>query len=114
MEDFADRIRGVLSRAALRHEQASRGPQRTTREDLVAWARAHLSHKRLVVVSNREPYSHVRGPHGVNWVRNAGGLTVALDSVSQALGGVWTAHGSGNADRMASDEIGRASCRERV
>ena len=110
MEDFADRIRGVLSRAALRHEQASHGPRRTAREDLVAWARAHLSHKRLLVVSNREPYSHERGPQGLYWVRNAGGLTVALDSVAQALGGVWTAHGSGGADRLASDAAGRVAC----
>src|SRR5262249_25159089 len=40
----------------------------------------------------------------------AGGLTVALDSVSHALGGVWVAHGSGNADRVTADGHGRVAC----
>ena len=106
MEGFAERIRGVLSRAA----ESSAGPRRTTQEELVAWARANLRHRKLVVVSNREPYSHVRAPEGVRWIRNAGGLTVALDSVAQALGSVWVAHGSGNADREAIDDAGRVPC----
>src|SRR5205085_4665543 len=43
-------------------------------------------------------------------VRNAGGLTVALDAVAQALGGVWVAHGNGNADREVVDEHDRVAC----
>jgi trehalose 6-phosphate synthase len=105
-----DRIRGALSRAAVRTQQRSSGPPRTTREDLVAWARAHLHDRKLVVVSNREPYSHVHAGQRVNVVRNAGGLTVALDAVVQALGGVWVATGSGDADRENSDERGRVAC----
>ena len=88
-------------------EPSASGPRRTTRDDLVAWARANLRHRKLVVVSNREPYSHVRDQGAVRWQRNAGGLTVALDSVTQALGGVWVAHGSGNADRAMADEYDR-------
>src|SRR5262245_59355269 len=106
MEDFAERIRGVLGRAA----HSSGGPRRTTREDLVSWARANIRDRQLVVVSNREPYSHLRDRTGVRWVRNAGGLTVALDSVTQALGGVWIAHGSGSGDRATSDASGRIAC----
>jgi trehalose-6-phosphate synthase len=86
------------------------GPRRTTRDDLVAWARNNLQHRNLVVVSNREPYSHVRHQGAVRWLRNAGGLTVALDSVTQALGGVWIAYGSGNADRAMADSHGRVRC----
>jgi trehalose 6-phosphate synthase len=99
-----------LSLAAIRSQQRQSGPPRTTREDLVAWARAHLSGRRLVVVSNREPYSHVRDEGGIRWVRNAGGLTVALDAVARALGGVWVAHGSGNADRATTDPNGHVPC----
>ncbi len=110
MEDFAQRVRGAVSRAALRQEQLASGPRRTTQEDLSAWARANLRHRKLVVVSNREPYSHVRGDDGVRWIRNAGGLIVALDSVAQAIGGVWIAHGSGKADRSVSDAAGRIPC----
>ena len=108
--EITDRVRGALSRAAVRSHQRGSGPSRTTREDLIAWANAHLRGKKLVVVSNREPYSHVRDGRTVRWVRNAGGLTVALDAVAQALGGVWVAHGSGNADRETADEHGRIAC----
>jgi trehalose-6-phosphate synthase len=105
-----DRIRGALHRAAIREQQRSAGPPRTRREELVAWASAHLRGKRLVVVSNREPYSHERNPDGVRWVRTVGGMTVALDAVAQALGGVWVAHGSGSADRDTVDGHDRLGC----
>jgi trehalose 6-phosphate synthase len=86
-------------------------PRRTSHDDLIRWGRTHLGGQRLVVVSNREPYSHQREDGGgIRWVRNAGGLTVALDSVSQALGGVWVAHGSGTADRATADAQGRVPC----
>ena len=106
MEQFADKIRGALSRAAAR--QPGNGPPRTGPTDLAAWVKAHLRDTRLVVVSNREPYSHFRGDDGqLQWTRNAGGLTVALDAVAQATGGVWVAHGSGDADRELVDERDR-------
>ena len=108
--DIPDRIREALNRAAVRNHQRSTGPPRTSREDLVAWVQGHLRGRRLVVVSNREPYSHVREGGHVRWVRNAGGLTVALDAVARAVGGVWVAHGSGNADRATTDEHGRIAC----
>ena len=60
-----DRIRDALSRAALRTQQRASGPPRTSREDLVSWARTHLRGHQLVVVSNREPYSHVHLDGGV-------------------------------------------------
>jgi trehalose-6-phosphate synthase len=104
------RTRSALSRAAIRSQQRNQGPPRTTRHDLVAWASAHLAGRRLVVVSNREPYSHVRRNGGVQVVRNAGGVTVALDAVMQALGGVWVAHGSGDADRQVVDAHDRVAC----
>ena len=104
------RLKDALARAAVRTQQRSDGPPRTTREQLVEWARAHLRDRELVVVSNREPYSHLHGPDGIHAVRNAGGLTVALDAVAQALGGLWVAHGSGSADRETVDEKSRIAC----
>jgi trehalose 6-phosphate synthase len=104
--DLASRARSALSRAAIKTQQRSEGPKRTTRADLAEWARAHFPDRRLVVVSNREPYSNHRDREGdeIEWVRNAGGVTVALDAVMQSLGGVWVAHGSGNADREMVDD----------
>jgi len=102
--DLASRARSALSRAAIKTQQRSEGPKRTTRADLAEWARAHFPDRRLVVVSNREPYSNHREGDEIEWVRNAGGVTVALDAVMQSLGGVWVAHGSGNADREMVDD----------
>ncbi len=90
-------------------ERAEAGyrPKRTTRQDLLQWSRAYMRDKRLVVVSNREPYTHVREQGQTHVLRNVGGLTVALDSVVQALGGLWVAYGHGTADRAAVDERSR-------
>jgi trehalose 6-phosphate synthase len=108
--EFSNRVRSALGRAAERTHQRNQGPPRTTRDDLMEWARAHLRGRQLVVVSNREPYSHRRQGRGTHWIRNAGGVTVALDGVMQALGGVWVAHGSGDADRETVDEHDRVAC----
>ena len=61
--------------------------------------------RRFVVVSNREPYEH-RWAQEVGEMevrRPAGGLTSALDPLLQALGGLWVAWGSGEADAAAVD-----------
>jgi alpha,alpha-trehalose-phosphate synthase [UDP-forming] len=61
--------------------------------------------RRLVVVSNREPYEHRWASElgEVTVRRPAGGLTSALDPLMQALGGTWVAWGSGEADAAAVD-----------
>jgi len=107
---LSDRVREALSRAADKSRIRANSPHRTTQEDLVTWARGHLSHRPLVIVSNREPWSHVRDGEEIRAVRNAGGLTVALDAVAQALGGTWVAHGSGDADRETVDERDHVGC----
>jgi trehalose-6-phosphate synthase len=58
------------------------------------------------VVSNREPYEHHwdDGHAEVVVRRPAGGLTSALDPLMQAVGGVWIAWGSGDADREVVDD----------
>ena len=67
-----------------------------------------LEDRDLVVVSNREPYSHEYDDDGEITVScPAGGLTSALDPVMQSVGGTWVAWGSGDADDETSDEEGR-------
>ena len=61
----------------------------------------------LVVVSNREPYIHTYAGDTVQCIVPAGGLTSALDPVMRACGGVWIAHGGGDADRAVVDHSGR-------
>jgi trehalose 6-phosphate synthase len=78
-----------------------------SQERLEHVAQTRLNGTKLIVVANREPYIH-RFRHGeVEWIRPAGGLTTALDPVMRACGGVWVAHGSGDADRETADEQGR-------
>ncbi|HEX4609663.1 MAG TPA: trehalose-6-phosphate synthase [Urbifossiella sp.] len=70
-------------------------------------ARARFGGARVIVVANREPYVHQFRGGAVELRRPAGGLTTALDPVMRACGGVWVAHGSGDADRATADDRGR-------
>lgn len=62
-----------------------------------------LGGRKLFVVSNREPYLHLREGSVVRCIIPAGGLVTALDPVMRISDGTWIAHGSGNADRDTVD-----------
>jgi len=78
-----------------------------SKERLEDVARTRLGGAKLIVVANREPYIHRYQKGEIQWIRPAGGLTTALDPVMQACGGVWVAHGSGDADAQVCDANGR-------
>jgi trehalose 6-phosphate synthase len=78
-----------------------------SRQRLEETIKERLGNAKLVIVANREPYIHVSEEEGIRCMRPASGLTTALDPVMQACGGVWVAHGSGNADRIVVDEFDR-------
>ncbi|HBO97146.1 MAG TPA: hypothetical protein DD648_03815, partial [Candidatus Omnitrophica bacterium] len=63
--------------------------------------RAKLGDNALFVVSNREPYMHVmdESTGKPKCIRPASGVVTAINPILYACGGVWVAHGSGNADR---------------
>jgi trehalose 6-phosphate synthase len=61
----------------------------------------------VIVVSNREPYIHVRHDEGVRVQHPASGLVTALEPVMRACAGTWIAHGSGSADRETVDRHDR-------
>ena len=67
----------------------------------------YLRGRTLILLSNREPYEHVRGPGGIDMRQPAGGLVSALDPTMQRTNGVWVAWGSGSADRETADYEGR-------
>jgi len=92
----------ALSEAALHSEQVWT-PDRLRAHALAALGKAH----QLIVVSNREPYMHQWRDGKAHAIVPAGGLVTALDPVLQACGGVWIAHGAGDADRATSDAEGR-------
>jgi len=67
----------------------------------------YLQGERVVILANREPYIHERGPDGVRVVHPASGLVTALEPVLRACSGVWVAHGGGSADRETVDSHDR-------
>jgi len=66
-----------------------------------------LQEKPLLVISNREPYSHVKKGKQIECLIPASGLVTALEPVLKACGGTWIAHGSGDADREVVDGQGK-------
>ncbi|PIY86349.1 MAG: trehalose-6-phosphate synthase [Nitrospirae bacterium CG_4_10_14_0_8_um_filter_41_23] len=65
--------------------------------------RAELSGNKIFLVSNREPYMHIREGSSIKCIVPAGGLVTALDPVMRVCEGVWIANGSGYADRDVVD-----------
>ncbi|MDD5007112.1 MAG: trehalose-6-phosphate synthase [Syntrophorhabdaceae bacterium] len=63
-----------------------------------------LGDKKLFLISNREPYMHIKEGRSIQYIIPAGGLVTALDPVMRVCNGVWIAHGGGDGDRDVVDE----------
>ena len=63
----------------------------------------------ILVVSNREPYLHVRRDESIDVQRPASGLVTALEPIMRACSGTWIAHGSGSADAEVVDRNDRVA-----
>jgi trehalose 6-phosphate synthase len=74
-----------------------------TSSSLKEYMRAELEGKKLFLISNREPYMHVKEGQATKCIVPAGGLVTALDPVMRICDGIWIAHGSGDADREFVD-----------
>src|SRR4029453_7481797 len=97
------------AQAAAEQEAALRlaGESIWTEERLKQFVQLQLNGRLLVVVSNREPVSHVGRGGEIVTQAPASGLVTAMDPVMRACGGVWVAHASGDAHREAADGRGR-------
>jgi trehalose 6-phosphate synthase len=100
-------VRDLMERIATEREADGLGgswnPQR-----LKATLNRLLYGERVVILANREPYIHHRGPDGAVTVQHpASGLVTALEPVMRACSGTWVAHGSGSADRETVDAHNR-------
>jgi len=78
-----------------------------TEERLKQFVKLRLGDSPLFVVSNREPIRHVWKEGTIETEIPASGLVTAMDPVMRACGGVWLAHGSGDADAEMADARGR-------
>src|SRR3970282_1061384 len=74
-----------------------------TPETLRSILRQDLRGDDILVVSNREPYIHVRRGESIAVPRPASGLVTALEPIMRACSGTWIAHGSGSAHREVVD-----------
>lgn len=104
---LAASFRAARSAGSEKSREAVRKHNVWTGERLRNHAIDCLQGGQLVVVSNREPYMHVFRDGKLHMIVPAGGLVTALDPVLQACGGLWVAHGAGDADRPTADERGR-------
>ena len=78
-----------------------------TEERLKQFVKLRLGDSPLFVVSNREPIRHVWKEGTIETQIPASGLVTAMDPIMRACGGVWLAHGSGDADAEMADSRGR-------
>jgi trehalose 6-phosphate synthase len=97
------------ARAAAEEEARLRaaGESLWTPERLRVHVQTTLQERRLFVVSNREPYMHIRRGKEVAVIVPASGLVTALEPILRACEGTWVAHGAGEADHEATTEHDR-------
>ena len=70
-----------------------------TAERLSEFIKAHIKDRKIFVMSNREPYIHQKVKNEISYSVPASGMVTALEPIMTACGGMWIAHGSGDADR---------------
>jgi len=95
---FAESLNTARSAAELEARLRETGESLWTADRLGVHVSARLEDGRLFVVSNREPYLHVRRGKSVAVNVPASGLVTAIEPVLRACDGTWVAHGSGDAD----------------
>src|ERR1700730_9014592 len=100
---FAESLNTARTAAELEARLRETGESLWTADRLAAHVRPRLGDGRLFVVSNREPYTHVRRGKSVEVTVPASGLVPVLEPVLCACDGTWVAHGSGDADLEAVD-----------
>ncbi len=93
------------ARAAAEKEARLRqaGESLWTPERLKEHVRQKLPGRALLVISNREPYQHIRQGSQIVSVVPPSGLVTALEPILRACGGTWIAQATGNADREVTD-----------
>jgi trehalose 6-phosphate synthase len=98
----------TAARAAAKEEARLRdaGESLWTEERLKVFIQSKLEGSRLFVVSNREPYEHMRRGGTIECSVPASGLVTALEPILCASDGTWIAQGTGNADRDTVDQHG--------
>ena len=91
----------TAARAAAEEEARLResAESQWTKDRLRIFVQGRLGDRRLVVVSNREPYEHFHRTSDIEWTVPASGLVTAQEPILRACDGTWIAQATGDADR---------------
>lgn len=111
VEQVALSLRVARRSLADEAQERLKSEEQWTESKLRDLIRAKLGDNALFVVSNREPFMHVtdEATATVRCIRPASGVVTAIHPVLCACGGMWIAHGGGNADRQfvnSKDKLG--------
>ena len=66
-----------------------------------------LRKKKMIVVSNREPYMNIHNGKEIQCIVPASGLITAMEPILKACSGLWIASGTGDADKETADKHGK-------
>ena len=104
---FADSLNQARSAVETEARLRETGESLWTADRLAVHVRKRLENGRLFVVSNREPYVHMRHGKSVEVMVPPSGVVTAIEPILRACDGTWIAHGNGDADLETVDEHDR-------
>jgi trehalose 6-phosphate synthase len=107
VETMAESLIAARASAATEARLRDAGEHFWTAERLAVHMRDRSGSSSIFVVSNREPYIHVRQGRDTVCIVPPSGLVTAIEPVLRACDGVWVASGSGDADRTVVDQFDR-------
>ena len=104
---FAESLNQARSAAETEAHLRESGESLWTADRLAVHVRKRLENGRLFVVSNREPYIHMRRGKSVEVMVPSSGVVTAIEPILRVCDGTWIAHGNGDADLETVDEHDR-------
>src|SRR5881628_2055820 len=107
LRPIAGDLRALIRDLEAEHRSRDEDQLNWTPETLRGILRADLPGHEVMVVSNREPYIHIRRNEVIALWRPASGLVTAMEPIMRSCSGTWIAHGGGSADREVVDEHDR-------
>lgn len=107
LRPIADDLRALIRDLEAEHQLRDAEQLAWTPETLRGILDRELHGQDVIVVSNREPYIHVRKGDAIAVQRPASGVVTAIEPIMRACSGTWIAHGSGTADREVVDRNDR-------
>ncbi len=104
LQPIAQELRDMLREMETSRRRKDESQMDWNPRSLKEFLHEELSGDEIIVVSNREPYIHVKKDKKIEVLTPASGLVTALEPIMRACSGTWVAHGSGSGDRDVVDK----------